>query len=104
MPPPPGSGPSSLPSSAPTRTPRIPAMCGIVGVVGKPERRPAPDLSALRETLAAAEAELGAASRVRDGAPLREALERAAATLRSVDRELNQCDGVGALVADPVAR
>jgi glucosamine--fructose-6-phosphate aminotransferase (isomerizing) len=79
-------------------------MCGIVGVVGKPDRRPAPDLSALRETLAAAEAELAAASRVRDGAPLRQALERAAATLRGVDRDLNQCDGVGALVADPVAR
>jgi len=79
-------------------------MCGIVGVVGKPGRRPAPDLSALRDTLGTAEAELTAAAGAADGAPLLAALRRAAASLRDVDRALHEGDGVGALVADPVGR
>jgi glucosamine--fructose-6-phosphate aminotransferase (isomerizing) len=79
-------------------------MCGIVGVVGKPGRRPAPDLSTVREMLAAAEGELGLASGVGVGVPPLDALEGAAEMLRRVDRELRELDGVGALVADPVAR
>jgi glucosamine--fructose-6-phosphate aminotransferase (isomerizing) len=79
-------------------------MCGIVGVVGKPDRRPAPDLSALRSRLAEAEAELAAAVGGGGGVRLRDGLERAAATLRDVDRGLHDYDGVGALAVDPVAR
>jgi glucosamine--fructose-6-phosphate aminotransferase (isomerizing) len=79
-------------------------MCGIVGVVGKPGRRSAPDLSSLRGILARAEAELAAAASDGDRAPSLADLERAAGTLREVDRELHALDGVGALIADPVAR
>jgi glucosamine--fructose-6-phosphate aminotransferase (isomerizing) len=79
-------------------------MCGIVGVVGKPGRRSAPDLSSLRETLVRAEAELAAAAGTGDRAPSLADLERAAGTLREVDRELHELDGIGALIGDPVAR
>jgi hypothetical protein len=79
-------------------------MCGIVGVVGNPGRRPAPDLPTLRETLARAEGELAAAAADEDRAPSLADLDRAAGTLRRVDRDLHELDGVGALIADPVAR
>jgi glutamine---fructose-6-phosphate transaminase (isomerizing) len=74
-------------------------MCGIVGVVGQRGNRVPPDLTALGRTLAEAEAQLDLI-----GAPTVTALEAVARTLREVDRQLREGDGVRALVDDPIAR
>jgi len=79
-------------------------MCGIVGVVRKPGDRVAPDLAALRRTLAEAETQLERMGHELMGSPTVAALESAAAILRDVDRQLREGDGVGALVADPIGR
>ena len=62
--------------------PRIPAMCGIVGVVRQARAIGSrPDLAALRRTLAEAEAQLERMGDEPDGGPTVAALESAAATL-----------------------
>ncbi|HEY5076694.1 MAG TPA: SIS domain-containing protein [Acidimicrobiia bacterium] len=74
-------------------------MCGIVGVVRQRGSRVPPDLEALRRSLAEAEILLEATGEATLGA-----LEAAARTLREVDRQLREGDGVGALVDDPIGR
>ncbi len=82
----------------------IPGMCGIVGVLGRPGSRVAPDLIGLRAKLVETEAELARMGAELAGEPTVAALEAAAGALRAVDRQLREGDGVGALVGDPVAR
>jgi glucosamine--fructose-6-phosphate aminotransferase (isomerizing) len=74
-------------------------MCGIVGVVRQHGRRVPPDLAALRRKLAEAESLLELI-----GDPTVTSLEAAARTLREVDCDLREGDGVRALVEDPIAR
>ena len=79
-------------------------MCGIVSVVRRPSDRVPPDLGALRQTLADAEAQLRHMGAEAMGEPTVAALEAAARILADVDRQLREGDGVRALVDDPIAR
>ena len=72
-------------------------MCGIVAVLSRPSRRPAPSRDAILAKLQQAAATLDA---LRDSERLVDKLERAAGLLSAVDEALGGTAGVRALVSD----
>src|SRR2546427_1012062 len=74
-------------------------MCGIVAVVRRPGSRAVPDVGALTEELAAALSLLGPTMDSTEPVDVVRAVQRAAAGVEGVDRQLRSTAGLRALLA-----